>query len=153
MTTQIPAGFIELPFKQGYVGVNGPLYVRNDNGRLLLGFRVEERHCNPMNICHGGMLATFADMQLPFAARMQAELADHFMPTVSLTVDFLAPAPIGAWVEGRTEVLKKTRKMVFAQMLGTADGEPCIRANGIFKIGPAVPFGGALEKLLRGEAS
>lgn len=153
MTTQIPDGFIELPFKYGFVGVNGPLYCNVADGRLVLGFRVEERHCNPMAICHGGMLALFADMQLPFAARMQAGLADHFLPTVSLTTDFLATAPLGAWVEGRTEVLRKTHKTLFAQMIATADGEPCLRANGIFKIGPVVSFGGDMEKLLKGELS
>ncbi len=152
MTTQIPDGFIELPFKTGFVGVNGPLYCRVVDGDLLLGFRVEERHCNPMGICHGGMLALFADMQLPFAARMQAGLADRFMPTMSLTTDFLATAPLGCWVEGRTQVLRKTHKTLFAQMLATADGEPCLRANGIFKIGPEVKFGGAMERLLKGEA-
>lgn len=143
--TDIPAGFAALPFRTGFVGVNGPLYYRRDesSGALHLGFRVEERHCNPMRIAHGGMLVTFADMQLPFGARFQGDLADNFLPTINLSVDFLAAAKLGAWVEGETQVLRKTRNLVFAQCTVTADDEPCLRASGIFKIGPAVTFGEA----------
>jgi uncharacterized protein (TIGR00369 family) len=91
-------------------------------------------------VAHGGMLATFADMQLPMAARFQSGQDVGFMPTVNLTCDYLAPAKLGAWVEGRAEPVKITRKLVFAQGVATADGEPCLRFNGIFKIG--VPSGG-----------
>ena len=134
--TQIPEGFIELPFNYGFIGVNGPLYARRDGGRLHLGFRVEERHCNPMGIAHGGMLVTFADMQLPLASRYQADLPENFLPTINLSVDFLAPARLGAWVEGETQVMRRTRNLVFSQCTVTADGEPSLRASGIFKIGP-----------------
>jgi uncharacterized protein (TIGR00369 family) len=148
-----PEGFAPFPFTTGFVGVNGPLYARRDaDGRIRLGFRVEERHCNPMRIAHGGMLVTFADMQLPFGARFQADLSDRFLPTIHLATDFLAPAPLGAWVEGETEVLRRTRNLVFAQCLVTADGEPCLRASGIFKIGPEARLDDpALAALFRNE--
>jgi uncharacterized protein (TIGR00369 family) len=51
-----------------FIRHNGPLYARLLDGRLELGFRVEERHTNPLKICHGGMLATLADMLLPMVA-------------------------------------------------------------------------------------
>lgn len=150
--SDIPAGFAELPFRTGFVGVNGPLHVRRgDDGRLHLGFRVEERHCNPMRIAHGGMLVTFADMQLPFGARFQAGLPDNFLPTINLSVDFLASAKLGAWVEGSTDVLRRTKNLVFAQCHVTADGEPCLRASGIFKIGPEINFGESSFAKLFGE--
>jgi len=134
-----PPGWSVMPFHFGFVGVNGPLYVKRDETDLLVGFRVEERHCNPMKTAHGGMMSLFADMLMPIAARFQAEgMADKFLPTIHLGIDFLGTAPLGAWVEGRTRVGKVTRKMVFADCFATADGEPCLRANGVFKIGPAV---------------
>lgn len=135
----VPAGWSVMPFHYGFVGVNGPLYVKRDNGDLLVGFRVEERHCNPMKMAHGGMMSLFADMLMPIAARFQGEgLADKFLPTIHLGVDFLGPSPLGAWVEGRTRILKVTRNLVFADGFATADGAPCLRANGVFKIGASV---------------
>ena len=134
MSTDIPPGFLPLNLVMGFLGANGPLYGRWDGERLAMGFRVEPRHCNPGQVAHGGMMATFADMLLPIASRLQSKIDMGFLPTVNLSCDFLGPAPLGAWIEGRAEVLKTTRNLLFAQGLATADGEPVLRANGIFKI-------------------
>lgn len=131
--TTLPPGFRELPATEDFLAVNGPLYGRRDGSQLVLGFRVEQRHCNPAQSCHGGMLMTFADMQLAIGANFAGGL-QRFLPTISLTSDFLAPAPLGAWVEGRTEIARQARTMVFAHALISADGNPVVRANGIFQI-------------------
>jgi uncharacterized protein (TIGR00369 family) len=102
---------------------------------MRIGFRVELRHCNPGKTAHGGMLATFADMQLPLAVRFQGGEDLGYMPTINLSCDYVGPARLGSWVEGRAEAVALTRKMVFAQGTATADGEPCLRMSGIFKRG------------------
>ena len=134
MSADIPESFAPFKFAMGFVGANSPLYGKWVDEHLLMGFRVEMRHCNPGQVCHGGMLATFADMFLPIAARFQARMDMGMMPTVNLTCDFLAPAPLGAWVESRAEAVKVTKNLLFAQGTATADGAPVLRANGIFKI-------------------
>ncbi len=131
--TTLPPGFRELPVTEDFLAVNGPLYARRDGNQLALGFRVEQRHCNPAQSCHGGMLMTFADMQLAIGANFAGDLK-RFLPTVSLTSDFLAPAPLGSWVEGRAEIARQARTLVFAHALISADGNPVVRANGIFQI-------------------
>jgi uncharacterized protein (TIGR00369 family) len=136
MSAVVPEGFRPLNIPYGFLGVNGPLYGKWDGVLMRLGFRAEERHCNPGQTVHGGMLATFADMQLPFAVHAQTGKDLGFMPTVNLTCDYLAPAKLGSWVEGRAEPVRVTRTLIFAQGTATADGEPCLRFNGIFKIGP-----------------
>jgi uncharacterized protein (TIGR00369 family) len=134
-TTDIPDGFKPLPIGGEFMAVNGPLYVRRVEGRAQMGFRVLARHTNPMNICHGGMLASFGDMLLPVCIHRQSEIGNRFLPTISLQIDYLAPAPLGAWVQGEADVLRVTRTMVFAQGLVQADGTPVMRVSGIFKIG------------------
>lgn len=137
----IPAGFKPFAVGGDFIALNGPLYIRSvgqpDGSKLRhLGFRVEQRHCNPMGNCHGGMLATFADMMLPMLAHRQAvELRNQFLPTVSLQIDYLAPSPLGAWVQGEAQVLRVTRNLAFLQGLVTADDVPALRVSGIFKIG------------------
>jgi uncharacterized protein (TIGR00369 family) len=140
-TVLVPEGF--QPFQVGgdFIGTNGPLYIRSlaqpDGSKLRhLGFRVEKRHTNPMGNCHGGMLATFADMMLPMLAhRQEPALRNQFLPTVSLQIDYLAPSPLGAWVQGEAQVLRVTRNLAFIQGLVTADDVPALRVSGIFKIG------------------
>ena len=131
-----PAGFAPMRLGDGFIGVNGPLFLRHEAALVQMGFRVERRHTNPMGNCHGGMLASFADMLLPMSIQRKApEIGHKFLPTISLQIDYLAPAPLGAWVQGEAEVLRTTRNLVFAQGLVTADGLPVLRVSGIFKIG------------------
>jgi uncharacterized protein (TIGR00369 family) len=136
--TDVPEGFGVMPMGGEYIAVNGPLYLKHQGMLVQMGFRVERRHTNPMGNCHGGMLASFADMVLPLTIHRKApEVGFKFLPTISLQLDYLAPAPLGAWVQGEAEVLRVTRSLVFAQGLVSADGVPALRISGIFKIGKA----------------
>ena len=38
-------------------------------------------------------------------------------------------------MQGEADVLRQTRNLVFAQGLISADGQPALRVNGIFKLG------------------
>lgn len=147
MSADIPEGFRPLNFSMGFIEQAGPLYGKWDGTLFALGFRVEMRHCNPGQVAHGGMMATYADMLLPMASRFQSGKDMGFMPTVSLTCDYLAPAKLGAWVEGRAEVARITKNLLFSQGVATADGEPCLRTNGIFKIMPPTGNSFSLDRL------
>lgn len=133
---EVPAGFRALPVGGEFSRANGPFFEREEGGVYQLGFRVAPRHTNTRGICHGGMLATFCDLLLPLTAFHRSErLHGHFLPTVSLQVDYLGPALLGAWVQGEAQVLRTTRTLIFLQGLATADGAPALRASGVFRIG------------------
>lgn len=134
-----PEGFHPAPVGGTFATHNGPLYGRWDAPHLLLGFRVADLHVNPGGSCHGGMLGMFADILISTAAQYQSDIPRQFLPTVSLQMDFLAQAPWGSWVQGRADILKVTRNLVFTQGLVTADGVPVLRASGVFKRGPLLP--------------
>jgi uncharacterized protein (TIGR00369 family) len=143
----IPEGFRAVKVGGHFIAHNGPLYGKWDGTRLQLGFRVEERHTNPLKICHGGMMATFADMLIPCAAMYQFEMERRFLPTISLQMDYMGASPLGAWVQGEGDVLKTTRNMLFGQGLVTADGQPVLRVSGIFKMGPVIGDGKGTDPL------
>ena len=132
----IPEGFKPRNFGGGFVGTVGPLYSRRIEGGVQLGFRVEERHCNPMGILHGGMMATFCDMLLPISAHyLSPDIGQRFLPTINLQIDYLAGSPLGAWVQGEAQLLRATRSLVFMQGLVKADDVMAARVSGIFKVG------------------
>jgi uncharacterized protein (TIGR00369 family) len=140
--SEVPDGFAPAPMGGEFIAANGPFYLlhRVVDGTVIvkLGLRVEARHCNPMGMCHGGLLASFCDMLLPISVhRKSAEVGRRFLPTVNLQLDYMAPVPLGAWIEGEAEVLKVTRAMVFAQGLVRCNGALAVRCSGVFKIGPA----------------
>ena len=140
----LPPGFEALHTGGEFIAANGPLYLRHEGDDVKVGFRVEARHTNPLGILHGGMMASFCDMLLPLSVhRKSATIGHRFLPTISLQIDYLAPAHLGAWVEGEAQILRSTRTLVFVQGLVNADGTPVARVSGIFKIGamftPAAP--------------
>ena len=129
----IPPGFVRIRMGPNpYIDACGPLYGKREGDALVLGLRVEPRHCNPAGSCHGGMLSTLSDMLLVIGASAQSEHA-RYMVTVNLTCDFLAPAPVGCWVEGRLQVMRATRNLVFCQGSFTVDGQPVVAMSGIAK--------------------
>ena len=60
-----PDGFEPFAYSSAFLDAVGPLYqgARSD-GSLLLGLRIEERHCNRRGFAHGGLLVTLADLVL-----------------------------------------------------------------------------------------
>jgi acyl-coenzyme A thioesterase PaaI-like protein len=131
-----PAGFVHLPMPRfsEFTALAGPWFLKDEGGRLVSGFRVMEHHLNPNRTCHGGMLATFCDVYLAMSAGYAGDHPHMVLPTVSLSLDFLEPTPFGAWVEGRAELLRSGRRMVFIQGLLRVDARVVVRANGTFTI-------------------
>lgn len=130
-TTQVvPAGFQPLDLASGFNDAFGPIY-RHETGQKL-GFRVGPHHLNPVGVLHGGAMATFADT-LVLAVIRGIPTRDAHTPTISISVDYVAAAPAGSWVEADTTLVKVTRSMLFVQAVITADGEVVSRANGIYR--------------------
>lgn len=146
MSCSPPPGFHPFALKGFFYDTIGPLYARYSGGRLSLGFRCDERRCNVLGVCHGGMLMTLADLQLGVGSNVDAGY-DGFGPTVNLTGDFVRPARIGEWVQGRSELVRRTRRLVFMAGVLEADGELVLRANGIINL-PRGPGGLAVADLL-----
>ncbi len=129
----VPEGFrpLNLP-RNPYIEANGPLYGRLEGKDFVLGFRCEKKHCNPMGMCHGGMLMTLADMLLLLGANIQERIG-RFLVTVHLATDFIGAVPEGAWLEGRVQVLKITRSLLFTQGTMEVAGATVARVSAILK--------------------
>lgn len=113
----------------------GPYYTRNDERGAFIGFRVKRRHLNRAGLCHGGILATLADMNItPLTRSLQFATVN---PTISMSLDYLAGARHGQWVEAQAVILRQTRNLIFSQCLITADGETAVRASVVYKLGKA----------------
>jgi acyl-coenzyme A thioesterase PaaI-like protein len=127
----IPAGFVELPTWPDFAAHFGPVY-SNTSSRLI-AFHVAKHHTNPTGMCSGGSMATFADMQLLAVAPRKLTQDDHW-PTVSLSMDYVASAPLGAWVEALVTLVKRTRTMLFTQAVISVSGDAVARSNAIYRI-------------------
>lgn len=109
----VPSGFEPFNLDFGFLRTIGPLYCRIENGMEVLGFFVEERHCNSVKVAHGGLLAAFADILVTRSVSITRSPPAPAL-TLSLNTDFIGAAPLGAWLEGRAAVKKATGSIVFA---------------------------------------
>ena len=132
-TIPIPPGF-ERHFRQSPVTDPWePIYSRKTSDVVVLGLVAEAAHTNSRGFVHGGLISALADnaMGLSCARRLGDEAS---LVTVNLALDFLGTAQVGQWLEFDTVFVKPGNTLAFAQAFVTADGEPCARANGVFRV-------------------
>jgi uncharacterized protein (TIGR00369 family) len=129
-TLDIPPGFEPLLVGSGFTAHFGPVFV--DRVRCRLGFRLASHHLNPVGACHGGALATFADMQIAAVNKASGSVAGH-APTVHLAMDYVGIAPEGTWIEAHVTLLQQTRRLVFTQALVVAGDVLLARSNAIYR--------------------
>ncbi|QQS11511.1 MAG: PaaI family thioesterase [Rhodospirillales bacterium] len=92
-----PAGFVELPSRGGFTGLNGPWFERTDaDGRVTRGMRALPHHLNALGIVHGGLLTAFLDAALGGAAW---RASGRRCVTLKLDVSFLSHGRLGDWIE------------------------------------------------------
>lgn len=131
MTLAVPDGFERADLGPGFGRAFGEVWL--DRALHRLGFFVAEQHVNAVGTLHGGAMATFADTQLMAFRRGAEEGASH-SPTISLSLDYLAPATLGAWVEAEVTLVKQTKTMLFTQAIMTVGGEPVARSSAIYRL-------------------
>ena len=116
----------------GYPSLIGPFWYKREEGGFRYGFPAEARHLNAGGVVHGGMLMSFADDVLGMTVWEAAGRKP--CTTVQLSTQFISPARPGDFVEGRAEVLRSTRSVVFVRGLVTVGDRTVIHADGIWKI-------------------
>jgi uncharacterized protein (TIGR00369 family) len=132
---EVPEGFrrVERPRRNPFNELVGPFYERRAGDEVSLGIRIEERHLNSRGICHGGFLATMADLALGYAMLHAAKGLAGFV-TAHLSMDFAGAARQGDWVESRVEVQRIGARLAFANCYLLANGERIVRASAIFAL-------------------
>ena len=129
----VPEGFARHDRKSPLTEPWEPLYSRKADDAVVLGLRAGRVHTNSRGFVHGGLIASLADNAMGLScARRLGELAS--LVTVNLTVDFLGSALDGQWLEFDTVFVRPGSTLCFAQAFVTADGQPCARANAVFRV-------------------
>jgi acyl-coenzyme A thioesterase PaaI-like protein len=131
MEAPVLQGFEARAFGGGFAEVFGSVYV--NQATRAIGFRVAPRHLNPVGVCNVGAMATFADMQIAAVIAGSSGTSEGHQPTISLNVDYLATAPLGAWIEAAVTLVKTTKTLIFTQALITADGDIVARSQTIYR--------------------
>jgi uncharacterized protein (TIGR00369 family) len=104
-----------------------------DRAKGLMALKVGAEHCNAYGTLHGGAMATYADGQAGAVIEYHEDDPEGHTPTISLSVDYLAPVPVGAWLVADVTLLKVTRTMIFTQAVMTVGERVVARTNAIYR--------------------
>ena len=136
--TTVPEGFQRHTRKSGFTDPWEPIYHRPHDNGISLGLRAGDAHANSRGFVHGGLLSALCDNAMGLSCL--PHLQDSALPalkglvTVNLSLDFLGSARVGQWLEFRADVTRAGRSLSFASATVLADGQPCARATGVFKV-------------------
>lgn len=135
----VPAGFSRIERLSPFNALVGPLYERRDGDAVSIGLMIEDKHTNSRGICHGGALATLADLALGYAMLAKSghsgeERQGSFL-TAHLSVDYAGAAKVGDWIESKVEIQRVGARMAFANCYLMVENRPIVRASAIFARG------------------
>jgi acyl-coenzyme A thioesterase 13 len=129
----LPNGFTDSPRSSPFLDLVGPITVAERDGSTVIGMWADDRHTNNRETVHGGVLSALADIAMGRNAARRTDPPSSVV-TVTLTVDFVAPARSGSWLEATATVQKAGRRLAFVHGLITADGTLVAQTSGTFAV-------------------
>ncbi len=134
----VPQGFLPSDLDEGFLVHVGPLYmrpVREHSRQFVLALRADARHANRYGVVHGGLLATLADTAIGGnLARTGTDPAVDTTLTVHLTLNYIAGAQVGDWIEARVRLLKERGRVRFGECDVVCGGKLLVQASASFYV-------------------
>ena len=130
----LPEGFQAIPRLSPFNALVGPLYERRLGDQVSIGLRIEEKHSNSRGVCHGGLLATLADLALGYAMVAKTGGKGGGFVTAHLAVDYAGAARIGDWIESAVEIQRMGKRLAFANCYLMCGDKRIVRASAIFAL-------------------
>jgi uncharacterized protein (TIGR00369 family) len=133
MGADVPEGFEPSERTGPFFDLIGPVYTRTGESGILLGLRARRDHCNARGLVHGAILAALLDVVCGRNCSARAPSTPRML-TVSLTVDYVATAQDGDWLEASATVTRAGRRLAFADGLIEVAGKPVAKASAVFAV-------------------
>jgi uncharacterized protein (TIGR00369 family) len=127
----IPEGFTPHWRKSGLTDPWEPLYSRRTAAAVYIGLHAGPPHSNSRGFVHGGLISALADNAMGLSCGHT--LGNARLVTVNLTIDFIAAAKQGQWLEIRPKVVRVGSTLCFATAEIYSGETLCARANAIFR--------------------
>jgi uncharacterized protein (TIGR00369 family) len=108
----IPDGFQRARFSSPFLDMAGPYYERQGEDCILVATRINEGHINHIQVAHGGVLGTLADVALSYQVH-RAEKPALPVATMNLSTNYLAAAKLGDWVEAHASIDRISKRTAY----------------------------------------
>ena len=133
-TAPSPPDWQPVPCGADFTAAAGPMRMARIAGGLIFQVRIGAQHCNLLDVCHGGMIATFVDQAMGMA--VVERLADPALgaATISLNVDYLAAARRDDVLETTPAILRIGRAVGYCETRVAGPRGLVARASGTFRL-------------------
>jgi acyl-coenzyme A thioesterase 13 len=131
--SDIPSGFVPARFSPGFLDHAGPYYLKEQQGKFMVGCRVSTHHMNYVDTAHGGVLTTLADVALSWAV-YNSEVPNRAVSTVSLTTNFLSGVRLGDWIEGAAIIDRIGKNLAYVHGAISCGDRVVMTMSGVFKL-------------------
>lgn len=129
-----PQGFTRAGFSPGFLDHGGPYFLQPArDAPQVVGLRVMDHHINYRDAAHGGVISTFADVALSHAV-YDAERPRLQPSTVTLSVNYLAAAKLGDWLEAHVRIDRLGGRTAYTSGEIRRAGEAIATMTGVFAI-------------------
>jgi len=136
----IPEGYelVQRTVGNTFAGLAGPFFAKRHGRELSLGLRIEQRHLNSRGTCHGGLLATLADIALGYACVAASDdgPGKNFV-TIDLSIEYMASTQAGDWLYSEVRVLNADSRTAAAAGHLMVKGSPVARISANFRMARA----------------
>ncbi|WP_422345743.1 PaaI family thioesterase [Parasphingorhabdus sp.] len=110
--TSVPEGFEPARFSTGFLDVAGPYFTRKEADHIAVGICITKGHINGIEVAHGGVLTTLADVALSYQLFV-SEKPRLPIATISLNTNFLTGAKLGDWVVAHAYIDRKGKRTAY----------------------------------------
>ena len=132
--SDVPEGFERARFSTGFLDVAGPYYTKLEDDYISVGLRVGEAHINGINLAHGGVLCTLADVALSYQLFV-SEKPRLNIATVSLNTNFLSGAKLGEWIVAHAKIDRKGKRTAYCSgQIVAEDDRILMTMSGVFAL-------------------
>lgn len=131
--SDIPEGFVPAKFSTGFLDVAGPYFTRKEADHIAVGIRIGNGHINGIEVAHGGVLTTLADVALSYQLFV-SEKPRLPIATVNLNTNFLTGAKLGDWVVAHTHIDRKGSKTAYCHGRIVAGERLLMTMTGVFAL-------------------
>jgi len=132
-----PAGFKPAQFTGEYLVNGGPYFTRKQGDSWAVALRVAEQHTNYIDIAHGGVLSTLADVALSLQP-YRSERPSPQVTTMSLTTNFLSAVRLGDWLIAESVMDRMGKSSAYVHGEIRCEDRLVATMSGVFNVRRAV---------------
>lgn len=114
-----------------FIATKGPIQVKREAEHIVLGLRLERRHCTPGEVAHNAMLIALIEAAMSYTI---AEIHGRRAALASLTCDMLGSARLGDAIEARCETTRIALEVIFMRGEVRSNGELVLTASALWKL-------------------